>query len=206
MTRRHGRRLIPATRAALVRIRSWPAAAATLAGFAIASVGFAGAASAATPWQHFHDTYQEIDENFCDVPGLTVQLDSTTDGRDRYTPRGPDRLPYYMQHATDTNVYTNVATGESVTEVELRNENDVRVTDNRDGTLTYIHKNVHKMAMYNEDDKAIAHRTGQLLVELVFDHNGTPTDPSDDQFVSIRILQSATHGDDFCTALVEAIG
>lgn len=48
-----------------------------------------------------------------------------------------------MEHATDTNVYTNLATGESVTEVESRNENMLRVTNNGDGTLTFLEQGAY---------------------------------------------------------------
>ena len=64
--------------------------------------------------------------------------------------RGADRPPYRMEHATDTNVYTNLATGESVTEVESRNENTLRVTNNGDGTLTFLEQGVYRVPMYDE--------------------------------------------------------
>jgi hypothetical protein len=65
---------------------------------------------------------------------------------------------------------------------------------------------VHEITTYDEDGMQIGHRTGQLRIELVFDHAGTPTDPDDDQFVSFRLLEFVTHGDDRCSTAVEAIG
>ena len=170
-------------------------------------VVFPGAASAAPGgWEHVEDFYSEVTEDTCDVSDLTVLLESTFVGRVRFTPRGPDRLPYYQEHSRTTNVYTNLATGESMTEVELRNENMLWRRDNGDGTLTSVHQNVHNIKMYDEDGNLIGHRTGRIHIQLVFEHAGTPTDPDDDEFVSIRIVKSASHGDDLCTALVPAIG
>ena len=51
-------------------------------GLTVASIALAGAASA-KPLERgeFHEETTEIVEDFCDVPGLTVQVDSTTEGR-----------------------------------------------------------------------------------------------------------------------------
>ena len=177
-----------------------------LAALTFPTVGLVAPASAASPWIPVYDVYTEEMEDFCDVPGLTVSLVSTAEGEFRFSPRGPDGLPHRMEHMTQTDVYTNVATGESVTVVELRNENVYSVTDNGDGTLTFLQLNVHEQTFYDEDGMQIGHSTGQLRVELVFEHAGTPTDLEDDEFVSIRIFNAVSHGDDFCETAVAAIG
>jgi hypothetical protein len=61
--------------------------------------------------------------------------------------------------------------------------------------------------MYDEDGSFIARLfSGSLSVETTFDHGGTPTDPSDDEFVSASFLRSSGLRGDFCEALVGAIG
>lgn len=180
--------------------------AALLAALVVPATGSMATASPTSPWISFHDVYTEVTRNTCDVPGLKVRLVSTNDGRLRWTPRGSDRLPHLMQHNTTSDVYTNMATGQSVTEVASQRENMLDVTDNGDGTLTFLEQAVYRAAMYNEAGKAIAHRTGRFRIELVFDHAGTPTNLDDDEFVSFRFIKPARHGDDFCTALVGAIG
>jgi hypothetical protein len=165
-----------------------------------------GVASAASPWTSVHETYTEVTHNTCDVTGLTVRLNETSDTRARYVLRGPDRLPYYMEHTRTSDVYTNTATGKSVTEVELRNENTLSATDNGDGTWTNVHQAIGNNKMYDEAGNVIAHRGGRILVELTFDQAGTPQDPTDDQFLSVRVVGESSHGDNFCTSLVQAIG
>jgi hypothetical protein len=60
----------------------------------------------------------------------------------KWTARGPDRLPFRMARHIDTNIYTNAATGQSVPAVALRNRNDLSVTNNGDGTLAGVDRNV----------------------------------------------------------------
>ena len=93
--------------------------AAVLAGVAVPSVALAGAATAApSQWETFHEGYgPEVSENFCGVPGFTVEQEGAVEGRFRITAHGPDGLPYYASHITDTSTETNVATGEYVTRV-----------------------------------------------------------------------------------------
>ena len=41
----------------------------------------------------------------------------------------------------------------------------------------------------------------------VVDHGGTPTDPSDDQFLEFHgVVKFVGHSEDYCTAIVQAIG
>ncbi len=179
--------------------------AAVLAALVAPTVGFGAPASAASPWEPESGDFTEDIEDFCGVTGLTVRLVSTVEGRVKWAPRGPDRLPYRQAHFTSTDVYTNLATGESATETSKDNENFLHVTDNGDGTLTNIQSHEFNKKMYDAAGSFIGHRTGRLLIEIVVDHAGTPTDPDDDEFVSIRV-ESKVKGDDFCSTMVRAIG
>jgi hypothetical protein len=176
-------------------------------GLAVSSGNLMATASATSNgWEPTHDRYTEVTHDTCGVAGLTVRLVERDNGRERWTPRGRDRLPYYMSHDTVTDVFTNLATDESVTQVSLANFNTLLVTDNGDGTLTLSGQQVSKSVMYAEDGTAIAHYTDQLRVELLINDASTPRDPSDDEIISAHLTRLARHGDDFCTALVNEIG
>ena len=48
-----------------------------------AAIGWIGGAALAKPLDHgeFHDEFSELVPSFCDVAGLTVQVDGVVDGR-----------------------------------------------------------------------------------------------------------------------------
>jgi hypothetical protein len=47
---------------------------------------------------------------------------------------------------------------------------------------------------------------GQIRVEFLVDHGGTPTDPSDDVFLAEELVKGSTgRSDDFCEAAVPAL-
>jgi len=104
-------------------------------------------------------------------------------------------------------VYTNIATKQYVTEVTRVIEKDLRVTDNGDGTLTILVLATGPSSVYDETGKAIARNPGQFRYELLIDHGGTPSDPSDDEFLAFLgvVKESTGRTDDFCTAVVPAI-
>lgn len=188
-------------------------AAAVLAGLAIPAVFDAGTASAApagngVAWQTtIDDAFDEVIEDFCDVPGLTVELAFTSVGTFRYTSPGVAGLPYFTQFADDTEVYTNVDTGASVTLLNDRRSKDVRVTDNGDGTLTFIVVGTGHGFLYSEEGDTLGRSAGMFSYRVVYNYAGTPTDPSDDFKVGRpTILKDVGLKPDFCGPMVEAIG
>jgi hypothetical protein len=121
-------------------------------------------------------------------------------------PHGPDGLAYFLQHGTRTDVFTNLANDKSVPAVAKVIEKDLRVTDNGDGTLTILILATGNAMLYGQDGKAIARDPGQIRLELVVDHGGTPTDPSDDEELDFLIVRDSTgRSDDFCEAAVPAL-
>jgi hypothetical protein len=156
----------------------------------------------------FHDVFSDRVTRFCDVGGFTADLDFTVDGRFMLKSRGPDQLVYYQEHVKVTQVITNVATGESVTEVDTVMTKDQRVTNNGDGTLTLLVLATGNAVVYGPNGKAIARNPGQIRFKLLLDHGGTPRDPSDDEFLEfLGIVKDSTgRTDDFCAAIVQAIG
>ena len=83
----------------------------------------------------------------------------------------------------------------------------MRVTDNGDGTLTILVLSTGNVVLYGEDGKAIARNPGQIRFEILIDHGGTPTDPSDDEFLAfLGVVKGSTgRSDDFCAAAVPAL-
>ena len=188
-----------------------PTVAALLAGLAVLSLGAISPVSASpSPWESGADSFSEVIEDTCDVAGFAVLYELSAEFRSRFVTSGADGLPYLQEQSDDTEVYTNVASGESVTVFNHRTVTTLQVTDNGDGTLTTLDRRTDHQAMYDADGRTIAHlRTGSLLVEHTIDHAGTPTDPSDDQTIAVSSptdFESTGRSDDFCTALVQAIG
>lgn len=155
----------------------------------------------------FHDEFSYRVGNFCDVSGLTVRQDVTVDGSFAIKTHGADQLAYYQSHTRIRVVYTNVATNQYVTEVTGVLEKDLRVTDNGDGTLTILVLATGPSSVYDESGKAIARNPGQFRYKILVDDGGTPSDPSDDEFLKFLgvVKESTGRTDDFCAAVVPAI-
>ena len=154
---------------------------------------------------HEEDTF--VLNNFCDVEGLTVVDAFVGDFRVRAVPHGRDRLAYFLERGKVTQVFTNPATGKSVTAVAKFIEKDLRVRDNGDGTLTITTLSTGNGVVYGEDGKAIARNPGQIRLQFIVDHAGTPADPDDDVFLAdLGIVKDSTgRNDDFCAAVVPAL-
>jgi hypothetical protein len=149
------------------------------------------------------DTF--IDNNFCEVAGLTVQGDVTGEIRLLFNRRGPDGPEYVIQHVRVTVVFTNLANGNTVTSVETSVFKDLQVTENDDGTLTILILGTGNAVVYGPDGKAIARNPGQIRDEIVVDLND-PDDPEDDILLSeTRVKESTGRTDDFCEAVVPVL-
>jgi hypothetical protein len=165
-----------------------------------------GHASAKQIFQEsFHDEGTLVHENFC-VEGLTVREAFVLDVRVRAVSHGPDGFAYFLEHVKETSVLTNLANGKSVTFVRTGSSSkDLKVTDNGDGTLTTLVRVVGDDVLYGADGKVIARDPGQSRFEVLSDHGGTPTDPFDDEVISVeRVTESTGRTDDFCAATLAA--
>lgn len=80
------------------------------------------------------------------------------------------------------------------------------MTDNGDGTLTILVQLMGNATLY-ADGKAIGKDSGQVRIEILIDHGGTPADPSDDEFVAdLGVVKEPTgRNDDFCATVVPAL-
>jgi hypothetical protein len=122
------------------------------------------------------------------------------------SPHGRNGLVDFLQHGTETDVLTNLANGRSLRSFARVIEKDLGVTDNGDGTLTVLVLATGNVVLYGENGKAIARNPGQIRVELLIDHGGTPNDPSDDEVLSEELVKGSTgRSDDFCEAAVPAL-
>lgn len=155
----------------------------------------------------FHDEGPLAFDNFCDVEGLSVEGAFTVDGRTHAVAHGPGGLAYFVEQIRSTTTLTNPDTGKTITEVATVLQKDQRVTDNGDGTLTILVLGTGNDVVYGPDGKAIARNPGQTRFELLIDDGGTPTDPSDDEFLEdLGVVKGSTgRTDDYCEAVVPAL-
>jgi hypothetical protein len=178
-----------------------------VASLAAVSVGVGAASAAPSHWEDDYLEYSQIIEDFCGVAGLTVEQEGVAEGRLRTTTHGPDGLSYEHARASSTDTYTNLATGEFVTIVGAYVNRAKRVTDNGDGTLTILLEGPSHFTTFNQDGERIAKSAGVVGFELLIDHAGTPTDPSDDEVIEfLGFVKDVGRTHDFCTTVVQAIG
>ena len=81
------------------------------------------------------------------------------------------------------------------------------MTNNGDGTLTILILSTGNAVIYNSSGKAIGRNPGQVRFELLVDHGGTPSDPSDDTEISFEQVKGSTgRTDDFCEVSMSEAG
>jgi hypothetical protein len=165
------------------------------------------AAAAPVERGEFHDVFTGVIDDFCDVLGLTVTFEAVVDGTFSVMSHGPDGLLFYAEHGSFSLTTRNPANGLGVLEETHFVEKDLHVIDNGDGTLTILFLVTGDSTLYGPDGKAIARNPGQVRFEVVVDHGGTPTDPSDDVELSFNQVKGSTgRTDDYCTAVIDTIG
>jgi hypothetical protein len=174
---------------------------------ATAVVGTSAASAGLIFKETFHDEETEVVTDFCGVEGLAVTFERVADVRAQGVSHGPDKLPYLHFNVRLTELVTNMANGNSVRSESNFVDKDLRVTDNGDGTLTILVLTTGNAVLYDESGNVIARNPGQTRVELLIDHGGTPTDPSDDEFLEFlgEVKASTGRSDDFCEAAVPVL-
>jgi hypothetical protein len=154
----------------------------------------------------FHDEFSFVEEDFCEVEGLTVQIDGVADGRFSAKTRGKDGLVYFAEHVRVARTFTNTDNGNVATNSDRVLNKDLKVIDNEDGTLTVILLATGNSTIYDASGKAIGRNPGQVRFEFLIDHAGTPGDPFDDELISEELIKGSTgRSDDFCTVIVPAL-
>ena len=179
---------------------------------AILTVGLTASAALAQPIEkgQFHDVNSFVVEDFCD--DLTVRIDEDIRGSFLGNPHGPDGLIYFSERVHGSQVITNLANGKTFTQTFSVLQKDLKVTDNGDGTLTILVLATGSSKVYGPDGKLLFSDPGQIRFEILIDHGGTPTDPSDDEFLEFLgvVFGSTGRNDlqdrDFCADIHEFIG
>lgn len=166
----------------------------------VTSVG--PAAAAPIEHEHFRDVSSEVVDPFCG--DLRVRIDTDLRGSLLIKPQGPDELVYFLESVHGTISYTNLTTNKSFTSVLNFLNKDLKVTDNGDGTLTVLAMFTGVVKHYGPDGRLLFVDSGQIRIELVIDHGGTPTDPADDVVLDDTVVKPSngrndTEGRDFCT-------
>ena len=118
--------------------------------------------------------------NFCDITGLTVTVHEVVRGRQFFTFRGSDSIPYYKSNFHERTTFTE-PDGTTVTLTANNVSKDQRIVDNGDGTFT--------ITAFGTGGFKLTGPTGTLRdpgrIVFRFDvlTNGTPQNPFDDKFV-----------------------
>lgn len=181
-------------------------------GAVVLAVGFTAPAAVAQPLERvqFHEITSEVVEDFCG--DLTVRIDTDVRGAFLFNPHGPDGLAYGSEKVHGTQVITNLANNKTFTQVFSVLTKDLKVTDNGDGTLTILVLATGGFRVYGPDGRLLFNDPGQVRFEILIDHGGTPTDPSDDEFLEfLGVVKGSTgrndtQGRDFCADIHEFIG
>ncbi|WP_404389875.1 hypothetical protein [Humibacillus xanthopallidus] len=188
-------------------------AAALVAGLTLPALSPAAPASAAPagngPWHTlYEEPFTDTIQDYCDVPGLTVTYTygGVLQVRTSRT-LGVDGFPYETSFYTAEELYTNVATGETVTDAFAAVSQDVRLIDNGDGTFTRHVSNKGHHVLYSDDGVVLVRSAGIFGYNVVYNYAGTPSDPSDDFKVG-RPFNFKDEGlkIDYCAVIVGAIG
>lgn len=161
----------------------------------------------------FTESYIEQVENpgFCGgTVDFPVRYDLAIEGFAHAVIRG-DGLLYFANQFRLTESWTNVLNGKSLTQVKAGRNADQSIVDNGDGTLTITFKDTGRTTVIGPDGNVVFRDNGQVQGSFVIDHGGTPTDPSDDEFVeflgeSKLAGRLDTAGRDFCADIVAFLG
>ncbi|HWD45792.1 MAG TPA: hypothetical protein VHM23_19135 [Actinomycetota bacterium] len=132
-----------------------------------------------------HDHIVEtFEEDLCGIPVITT-IDIIENLKVRL---GKNGFPLFKTTGPGTFTSTNPATGKSVVETFSGATKDLSVVDNGDGTITVRTAITGVAQEVTLSDGTVAIKdVGRVVVATVLDYNGTPTDTSDDEFISQTI-------------------
>ena len=180
---------------------------------ALAVVALAGPAAAGPPLEkaNFHDEFTEVEENFCDVEGLSVEIHGVIDGTFLFNTTGQNDLPHLVTTVHGTVTLTNLTTGKSYTDVFDNVDKTLEVTDNGDGTVTVVQLLTGGGRVLGPDGKVVFHNDGQIRLLLLIDTGGTLYDLGDDVVLDEQPIFGSTgtndtEGRDFCEDFLAITG
>jgi hypothetical protein len=189
-------------------------------GAVISVIGISAASAApalARPLEHDHfdegtsAIAQEEFPGFCDtIVDFPVLHEHNAQGMFLFVLHG-DGLAYGGGPARSTDVWTNTLNEQTFTITAAGQQRDLKVTDNGDGTLTIEGMLAGVQKAYGPDGTLLFIDSGTVRFEFLVDHSGTPSDPTDDEFIrdlGVTAMHGRvdTAGRDFCQDLVTIIG
>ena len=139
------------------------------------------ATASPSPWETVHEDYEATFENFCVAGphGGRPWLDRLP-LQDHDTWRRQLVLLHRAHHVLHRHLHQRGQRQGGRTNSGKYTFTAVRVTDNGDGTLTIIYQYAVNTRLADDAGQVVAHDTGLHRYVSVVDHNGTPSDPSDD--------------------------
>ena len=165
------------------------------AGMVLAAIGGAVTPAQARPTEHF-----KFDDEFgfvTEACGLQVGVDGHESGVINGRVVGNRTLRYTETHHGES-TWTNLATGRAFTFIWNYIDQDLRVTDNGDGTLTILGHSPGAERTYGPDGQLLDNKPGLFRWLTTIDYGGTLTDPSDDVFLGITFLSGPAVYGNFC--------
>lgn len=142
---------------------------------------------------HFHDVFTS---DVYDCNGTPAQDAVDVSGNFLVNQRGD--FSYFRESVHGSVVTINLDTGGTLTRKFATSSRVHSITDNGDGTRTFTLFAQGGLRLYDADGNFVLKDPGQTRFAFDVDLNGTPDDPSDDEFVpdSFRIVRSSTGNSD----------
>jgi hypothetical protein len=130
-------------------------------------------------------TFHDVSTSSVDCGSMQLSETDVADGQFLGVQRGPDGLVYYREISTYTTTWTNLANGKSMVQVVkgLRGK-DQTITINGDGTLTDAILSPSRVSVFGPDGQLAYQGVGVVTYVFLLDDNGTPQDPTDDEFLA----------------------
>lgn len=146
----------------------------------------------------FHDTGSETFDA-CGLTGIVRTWDAMVN--EQQTPHGTAGLVYWVDSIHGVDRVINPLTGLAYTHVYNHVIKDQQITDNGDGTLTLTEHGAGGDS-WIAPDGTVQRDTGTVTWQILVDDAGTPTDPSDDEFLqylgNVRESTGTNIDTDFC--------
>jgi hypothetical protein len=155
-----------------------------------AGIGGAATSALAKPYEQirFGEQNSEVIDGYCG--DLQVGTDFHDSGVVVGRVTGPDGTLRYTQSHHGGGTITNLATGKAFTITWNYTNQDVRVTDNGDGTIRILSQIPGPEKTYGPDGRLLFTNGGTFRLLTILDYGGTLTNPSDDTFVSETVMSS----------------
>jgi len=157
----------------------------------------------------YHDEGSEV-VDWCTGIDLHFAFEASGSWLGRVDPR--TGLVVYRDSSRGTNTYTNLANDRSFSVHWTTNSRDMQIIDVNDETFTILVQGTGSERWVSDTGELVYANPGLVRYEILIGHGGTPTDPSDDEWLGYLGLQKGSTGRndldgvDFCDAVQMLIG